>query len=156
MTDQELRDAVRGAVHEEMRASRSIRKNGETVPAWFFGKVLTLDRMIWVGLLLYALGGKAVMISEDTKDAITTAAAATKATEELSDKVDELSVYVMDQAANRSAENEQTRATVAAMNQRVTATVTRGELRTLVNQEILPRLQRIETEQKRVASELSK
>jgi len=144
MTSAELRAIVREVFHEEFKASRSIKKNGESVPVWFFSKILPFDRLLLIGALLYTLGSKATLITTDTATALRTAAKATEQTEAVSRQVQALSDFVMQQSGERTEEMKATRKEVADLRERVNVTATRGELRDTVQKEILPRLQRIE------------
>jgi hypothetical protein len=153
MNRQTLEDRIAGVVKHVLEDQSSLKKNGHTWAEWL-GKVVTPERVMLLGLTLFSLGGRLsdaqrelAVATKQASDAIDTAAAASKqamvAAQQVAATTQTLSEVRKDidaiTKALKSAE-----ASRVEMGGRVQLAVTRGEFQRVVNQQLIPRLERIE------------
>jgi hypothetical protein len=140
----ELIQHLRRVVREES-GFKSLRKNGESWPAWV-AKIVTPDRVLWFFMALFVLGGRAEKYTNDLSTALST-------TSSLKSDIDELKTTIQSQEkliraqADMASEQERMHATktdVSRLGSQVQLTITRQEWQSTMRTQILPRLERIE------------
>jgi len=149
--------ALADAIVKRLKAERSIKKNGEPWPEWF-AKVITPGRIMWTILaianviqVIWLLGVQfrdvqiRLEASDQTADIVKglekNTAVQGELTEELGNTLNDLMV--------QTALLERT---TKGLNDRVNATITRGEINRIVNLQLIPRLEKIEKAQTSAAA----
>lgn len=124
----------------ESRAGwRSLKKNGESWPV-FITRQITFDRIILIGLAVFALGRTVQQYDEKVTQAINAAAIITEQQRQTANELKILREQVAQQADQLQRASEQ----VKMFEDALRLTVQRTEFRSTVDQQILPRLNRME------------
>lgn len=151
MSDEEwlkaINTAVERAVDHQMAARSRLLKNGESWPA-FFGRTWERWLFLIVSVLLavFNLGGTATRLLATSAQALSTAQATASVNERLTGELEAMR-RIVDAQAQSIAVGEKghaTKADIAAIDDRIRTLATRQELRRVLNEEVLPRLSRIE------------
>jgi hypothetical protein len=146
MTEAEVKKAVREVVKYELDSRSKPFKNGEAWSMWLW-RTITPERVGLGVLLLFQLGGGYSDVKHALEDAATKAKAAVETSNETAKKADAIAVSLADtnkkleDATKRIEEHTQLDADI---KDRVMQSPTRSEFQAALNQQILPRLERIE------------
>lgn len=152
MTEEELLKKFRSMVHQELNdreGLRALRKNGDTWPEWLM-KHLTIQNIAIAVLLIYQLGGRVVRYDDAVETAriaaetARVAATAVQKQEQLSSEflgdLNRLDGLLERHSAQLKAQEDTNR----LLSEQVRLNVTRGEFQRVVQQQLVPRLERIE------------
>jgi len=134
----------------ELSHQRSLRKNGESWPA-YVGKIVTPERVMLAVMLIWQFGGEWRDMKVKVDDGIA------KVTEK-SEQVDALAetVRLREETAKQLAidtrgTTDELKAEMAALTDRVNRTITRNEFNAAINNGVVPRLASIEKQLKSAA-----
>lgn len=144
-------------VNHVMADRASLKKNGHTWPQWF-GKVLTVDRLILVAVAVFSFvfnfGGQISDARRELKTAAQQATTASQVAAVAASKSEDAAQKSQDATAEMLKMRTELTDVIAAMkkqqavsdglNERISLNVSRNEFRAALTQQVLPRLERIE------------
>jgi hypothetical protein len=150
LPEESMADVVRGVVRDvvryELNDRTSLRKNGHTTKQ-YLSKVITPERVLLLAMTAftasYALGGEVRDIKAGIADTRTTKAAVEKLREQQLDMQEQIESTARLLAEQQQALNVLT-GRVGGVDERLKLSVTRGEFQSAIQQQIVPRLTRIE------------
>lgn len=156
-SEEALTRRIESAVQHVMADRSSLKKNGHTWPQWF-GKVLTVDRIILVliavGSFVFSAGGQINQARRELRSAADQATAASGTAAVAAAKSEDAAVKSQAATNQMLQMRQELTSVIDAMkkqqaisddlNARVALSVTRTEFRAALNQQVLPRLERIE------------
>jgi len=134
----------------ELSHQRSLRKNGESWPA-YVGKIVTPERVMLAVMLIWQFGGEWRDLKVKVDENIA-------AVQHKADQVDALaeSVRLREETAKQlsidtKATTDDLKAEMVSLTERVNRTITRAEFNAAINNGVVPRLASIEKQLKSAA-----
>ena len=146
-TDEQLVQ-IRALLREELKGRNSWIKNGDTWPQ-YVARILSGPNLLMLGTFvlsavtfIFVLGGRAVKLETAAQEALTTAKATALTNARLSEELAQMRTIIGQQA--KALEGAPTPRSIADLEARIRMAVTRSEFQSAIQQQILPRLARIE------------
>lgn len=148
-------DNIREIMRKEIEESRSLRKNGSTWRSWLV-KLFTPERVLLAVILVFQFGGNVADARRRLNEASRLASEAAEKAGLVAKQADAAAAAVESARVQIDGAQEQLRGVSVALekqsqfnrdlDERIRRDVTRSEFMSVVQQQILPRLQRIEDE----------
>lgn len=154
------RDDMRRLMREVIRDERSLRKNGDDLASWLKHKVLTPERVALAILIIFQFGGRWQRFETDLSAYQERTRMMEAQHRAINDEIARITGYLKDVRAlvdlqnklgvAQAAELKDQASRLSAVATQQQAAPTRRDINAIANQQLLPRLQRIEDRLKEI------